>query len=239
QADTPALEVDVDHLDEDLVAHLHDLLGNLDVPLGEFGDVHQALDALFDAHERTEGNELGDLAGYDLADRVRTRESLPRVFLSRLQRKRDALAVHVDVEHLDGDLVADLDDLARVIDVLPRQLGHVHQTVDATEVDERTEVDDGADDAAPDLTLLQRREERLANLGLGLLEPRTTREHDVVAVLVELDDLRLKLATDVGLQVTYAAHLDEGRWQEAAQADVEDQAALDDLDDGTGDDVVV
>src|ERR1700709_2731901 len=47
-----------------------------------------------------------------------------------------------DVETLDGDLLAALDDLGRVVDVLPGQLGHVHQPVDAAEVDERAEVDD-------------------------------------------------------------------------------------------------
>ena len=87
------------------------------------------------------------LPGDDLADLVRAGELLPRVFLRGLQRQRDALAVHVDVEHLDGDLLADLDDLGRVVDVLPGQLGDVDETVDAAEVDERTEVDDRGDDA--------------------------------------------------------------------------------------------
>ena len=78
-------------------------------------------------------------------------EVLPRVLLGRLQRQGDTLAVHVDVEDLDGDLVADLDDLGRVVDVLPGQLGDVDQAVNATEVDERTEVDDAADDTGADL----------------------------------------------------------------------------------------
>src|SRR5690606_22877748 len=57
--------------------------------------------------------------------------------------------------------------------------------------------------------------------------------------LVKLDDLGFELATHVGLQVTHATHLDEGGGKEAAQADVEDEAALDDLDDGAGDDAVL
>ena len=206
--------------------------------LGQLGDVHQALDALVDAHERTERHELGDLAGHDLADLVRAGELPPRVLLRRLQRQGDALAVQVDVEHLDGDLLADLDDLGRVVDVLPGQLGDVHQTVDAAEVHERTEVDDRGDDARADLALGELVEELAAHLGLGLLQPLTTGEDDVVAVLVELDDLRLDLAAHVGLEVADAAHLDQRRGEEAAQADVEDQAALDDLDDGAGDDLV-
>ena len=78
-----------------------------------------------------------------------------------------------------------------------------------------------------------------ADLGLGLLEPCAAGQDHVVAVLVELDDLRFDLATDVGGEVADATHLDEGGGQEATQADVEDQAALDDLDDGAGDDAVL
>ena len=118
--------------------------------LGQLGDVHQALDALLDADERTERNQLGDLAGHDLADGVGAGEVAPRIFLSRLERQRNPLAIHVDVEHLDGDLVAHLDDLGRMVDVLPGQLGDVHQAVDAAEVDECAEVDDRGDDTLAD-----------------------------------------------------------------------------------------
>src|SRR5690606_30732429 len=142
-------------------------------------------------------------------------------------------------EHLDGDLVAHLHDLVRVVDVLPRELGHVDQTVDAAEIDEGAEVDDRADDALADLALLELVEEVLAHGRLGLLEPGTTRQDHVVAVLVELDDLRLELLADVRLQVADATHLDQGGRQEAAQADVHDQAALDDLDHGALDDAVL
>ena len=45
-------------------------------------------------------------------------------------------------------------------------------------------------------------------------------------------------AADVGLQVAHPAQLDERGRQEAAQADVEDEAALDDLDDRAADDAV-
>ena len=44
---------------------------------------------------------------------------------------------------------------------------------------------------------------------------------------------------DVGLQVAHAAQLDERGGQEAAEADVEDEAALDDLDHRAGDDAVL
>src|ERR1700729_527000 len=239
QADPAPVQVDVDDLDEDLLAHLNDLLRDLHVPVGQLGDVHQALDALFHADERAEGHQLGDPAGNDLADVVGAGELLPRVFLSGLQRQRDALAVHVHVQHLDGDLLADLDDLAGVVDVLPGQLRHVHQAVHAAQVDERAEVDDRRHDALADLAPAQRVEEGVAHLGLGLLEPGAAGQHHVVAVLVQLDDLGFDLPADVRLQVADPAHLHQRSGQEAAQPDVQDQAALDDLDDGAGDDAVL
>src|SRR3954453_855631 len=239
QRDAPALEVDVDDLDVDLVADVDDLLRDLYVTLGELGDVDEALDALGDPDERAERHQLGDAAGNNLTDRVGAGERLPRVFLGRLERQRDPLAVHVDVEDLDGDLLADLDDLARVVDVLPGQLGDVDQAVDATEVDEGAEVDDRGDDALADLPLLELGEEVLSHLALGLLEPGAAGEHDVVAVLVELDDLRLELLADERLEIADAAHLDQRCREEAAQTDVEDEATLDDLDDGARDDAVL
>src|SRR5215470_11805550 len=239
QADPPPVQVDVDDLDEDLVADLHDLLGDLHVAVGQLGDVDQALDALLDPDERAERHQLGDPAGNDLADLVCPGELLPRVFLGGLQRQRDTLAVQVHIQHLDGDLLAHLDYLARVVDVLPGQLRHVHQAVHAAQIHERAEVDDRGDHALADLALLQRVQEVLPDLGLGLLQPGAAGQHHVVAVLVQLDDLRLDLPAHIGLQVAYSAHLHQGRRQEPAQPDVEDQAALDDLDHGAGDDTVL
>ncbi len=57
------------------------------------------------------------------------------------------------------------------------------------------------------------------------------REHDVVAAAVELDDLALDGLAGELLEVVDAADVDQRGGQEAADPEVEDQAALDDLDD--------
>ena len=102
-----------------------------------------------------------------------------------------------------------------MVDVLPRQLADVDEAVHAAEVDERTERDDRRDHAGADVARLEVGEEVLALLLLRLLQVAAAGEHDVVAVLVELDDLGLQHAPDVGLQVTHPAQLDERRRQEA------------------------
>ena len=60
------------------------------------------------------------IGNIDLTDRVSAGEVPPRVFLSRLERQGNPLTVHVDVEHLDGDLVTDLDHLGRVVECASR-----------------------------------------------------------------------------------------------------------------------
>ena len=79
---------------------------------------------------------------------------------------------------------------------------------------------------------LQAVEDLLADLLALLLEHRAAREHDVVARAVELDHLGLDLRAHVLVEVGHAADVDERGGQEAAHAEVDDQAALDDLDDG-------
>ncbi len=124
-----------------------------------------------------------------------------------------------------------VEDLARVVDVRPGELGDVDQAVDPVEVDERAEVDDVRDLAFDDETGLEPVEDLLADLLALLLEHRAAREHDVVARAVELDHLRLDLRAHVLVEVRDAADVDQRRRQEAAHAEVDDQAALDDLDD--------
>ena len=155
ERDAAALLVDLENLHADLLARLDDLAGGLDVVLGELGDVDEALDAGDDLDERAEGDDLRDLAGERGAGAVGVEDRLPRVLLRLLEAERDALAVAVDVEDLDLDRLADLEDLGRMVDVAPGDLGDVDQAVDALEVDEGAEVDDVGDLALDDLAGLQ------------------------------------------------------------------------------------
>ena len=78
----------------------------------------------------------------------------------------------------------------------------------------------------------RRSEDLLADLLALLLEDRAAREDDVVAGAVELDHLALERLAHELVEVVDAADVDQRGGQEAADAEVEDQAALDDLDHG-------
>src|SRR5581483_12108488 len=72
-----------------------------------------------------------------------------------------------------------------------------------------------------------------------LLEDGAAREDDVVALAVELDDLALELLPHELVEILHAADVDERSRQETADAEIEDEAALDDLDHAAGDRLAV
>ena len=108
----------------------------------------KTLGVLAQSDECAERNDLGDRAVNDGANGVVLNE-LDATGSARglLETQRDALALQVDIQNLDLDLLANLDDLGRMVDMVPRKLGDVNQTVDAAQVDEGTEVDDGGNGA--------------------------------------------------------------------------------------------
>ena len=154
----------------DLLPDRQHRLRRVDVLVADLGDVDETLDPLRDADERAERDELRHRAVDHGAGLRGALELLPGVLLRGLERQRDALALEVDVEHLDLDLLADAHDLLRMVDVLPGELAHVHEPVDPTEVDERAEVHDRADRALAPLPLREVLQEGLASFGLRLLQ---------------------------------------------------------------------
>src|SRR5204862_4574554 len=73
--------------------------------------VREHLDARLELDERAELRDAGDAAGPDLADRVGVVHPRPRIRGELLEAERDLPLRLVDVQHLDGDLVAGVDHL--------------------------------------------------------------------------------------------------------------------------------
>ena len=103
----------------------------------------------------------------------------------------------VDLEDLDLDLVANLEDRADVGDAAPGEVADVDQAVDAADVDEGAEVLDRADDALVDLALFEGLPGLLALLGPLLFEQVAAGDDEVLLALVGLGDDDLELLVDV------------------------------------------
>ena len=115
----------------------------------------------------------------------------------------------------------------------------MEQPVDAAEVDEGAVVGDVLDHAAEDLAFGERVERVLLLLGVLLFEEHLAREHDVAALLVDLDDAHAQFLAAQRVQVADGADVDLRAGEERADADVDRETALDALDDAADDDLAL
>src|SRR6185437_15072593 len=179
-----------------LFALLEHLGGVLDA-LGpaEVGDVHQAVDAIFNLDEGTEVRKVAHAAFHDRAGGVLVLQLLPRVVLELLHAEGDAAVVRVHVQDDGLDFIARLHHLRGVLHALgPRHLRDMDQTLDALfELDERAVVGNGED--APAHVCAD-------GVALNGVEPWIRRqllkaEGDALLLLVKLEDFDLNLIADV------------------------------------------
>ena len=246
-----ALGVERDDLELELLALVDDVARVGDALVGQLADVDQALEAVADAHERAEVDELRDRAVDDVADLEVRDRGVPRVGLQAADRQADPAALVVDVDDLGLDLFADLVAGLGVVDLVPRELALVDEAVDAAEVDEHAERRDRADGALDLLADLQAAEQLVPLLAALLVEGDLLGEDEAVGLAVDLEDLEAELAADERLQLLgdllgrvarlvvlrTAREVDDlADRHEAADAAVDDEAALVVVDDRRLDD---
>ena len=151
---------------------------------------------------------------------------VPRIGPDLLAPQADTLGVFVELQDLDLDFLANLNHLRWVGDAAVGHVRDVEESVDAAEVDERTVVGDVLDHAIHDCADLETTDGLLA-LRLTLLrEEDAAREHDVAALLVELDDLELVGLADDLLEVLDRAKVHLGARKECLHTNVYGEAAL-------------
>ena len=146
-------------------------------------------------------------------------------------------AIVLEDDHVD--LVVDLEEFRRVPDAAPRHVGDVEQAIDAAQIDERAVVGDVLDDAPQDLAFGQGLERVLLLLGVLFFEECLAREHDVAALLVDLDDAHAQFLSAQRVEVAHGAHVNLRSGQERAHADVDRQPALDPFDHAADDDLAL
>ena len=113
-----------------------------------------------------------------------------------------------------------------MLHAVPGEIGHVDETVDAADVDERAEVGQAADDAGDDLILL----DLLPGLLLLVEQIRLAAGDDALLGLVNLDDLDgHRLADELADVLDEAAGQMGGRDERTDAHHIGDQAAVDGL----------
>ena len=200
--------------------------------------MHQAFDAGFEFHKRAVVGDVGDLAEHARALRVAAVDAHPGVVAHLLEAQRHAVLFGVELEDLGGDFLAGRDHFARVTDPAPGHVGDVQQAVNATEVDEGAVFGDVLDHAMDDGAFLEGLHQLGALFAHRGFDHGTARQHHVVALAVELDDLELHGLVFVRRQVFGGTGVNQRTGQEGADTvDQHRQAALDLAAGGAGDEL--
>jgi hypothetical protein len=146
--------------------------------------------------------------------------------LELLEAEGDAVLDEVELEDLDLELVAFLEHLLGVVDTGVAHVGDVEQAVDAAEVDEGAKVGEAADDALANLAFLELELELFAFFLALLLEHAAARQHEVLALAIDLGDFALEPLVHEAAEILVADEVDLAHGHEAAGAvDAELEAA--------------
>src|SRR5215475_4865930 len=168
----PALHrIDFENLHFNLLRGRHDLARtNVLLRPGHFRHVDQALDSRLKLNEGSVVGDVGDTPFEARAHRILALDALPRIIEQLFHAKRNAVGLVIDLDDLDLHLLADVEHFGRMIDAAPGDVGHVQQSVDAAEINERTVVGDVLHDAVDDLTFFEVLHQFLTLLGARLFE---------------------------------------------------------------------
>ncbi len=190
ERDAALLGIDVQNFHVDFLRGREDF-ARMDVFLcpAHFGDVDQAFDTIFQLHEGAVIGDVGNLALEACTNRITDVDAIPRVGTKLLHAERDTLGVRVDLDDLDFDFLTNFHNLRRMIDPLPAHVGDVQEAVDTTQVNERTIIGDVLDDTLADVALCHVGNDLCALFGTALFEDCATRDNNVAASTVQLEDL--------------------------------------------------
>src|ERR1700678_129558 len=195
-----------------------------------FAYVDEALNTLFEFDECSVIGDA-DYASMDMrADGVAMLRIEPRIGRELFEAERDALLVFAILQHLDLNLIADVDQVARVRQASPRHVGDVQQAVDSAHVNECAVLGEILDDAGEDAAFFKVFEGFAALFVLLFFEKLLAGDDDIAALLVELDDGDFHRLALHAIQIADGAQVHLGARQERARAlNVDGKAALDAL----------
>ena len=109
-----------------------------------------------------------------------------------LETQAHTVTITVKLEDFNVNLLTDFNDFRRMLDAFPRHIGNVQQAVNTTQINEGTVVSKIFNHTFNRHTLLQILKQGLTLGAVRFFHNRTTRYHDVVALLVQLNNFEFQ-----------------------------------------------
>src|SRR5699024_2674348 len=194
QGDTTTFFVDIQNHNFHYIANVNNF-GRVDVFVGpiHFGNVYQAFNAFFDFNEAAVVGQVGHATSQFGTFRITFSDSYPRIFAQLFQAQRYTGTFAVELQHFNSDFVAHVDDFARMLNAFPGHVSDVQQAVNAAQINECTVVSEVLNDTFNFHAFLQVFQQLIALCAVFGFDNGTTRNNNVVALLIQLDYFEFKL----------------------------------------------
>ena len=197
--------------------------------LCHLGNVDKALNTVAEVNKCTKGNKLGNSALDDSIDWILRNKYAPWILGSLLKTKGDTLTVKVNVENLNLNLLTNLNNLRWVVNVVPRKLGDVNQTINTAKINKRTKLNDRGNGTLKLHANLELAQDVLTLCFTSFLKNNTARKNNVVAVAIHLNNTSLNTSAHKCAKILDTTEVNKGCRQKATEANVKNQAALNNL----------
>src|SRR5579859_6108501 len=196
-----------------------------------FAHVDQAFNALFQLDESAVIGHAQNAAFHARANGIALRSVKPGIGRELLKAERDAQLFRIILQDLYLDLIAHVDQVARMRKPAPGHVSDMQQAVNAAQINESAVVGEVLDRSGHDGALGQVLQ-RFAALGSDFfIQDGLARNHDVAALLVQLDDADVNLVALQRLQIPHRVHVHLRTGHEGFHADIDRDAALHTLND--------
>ena len=194
---------------------------------GHFADVNQTFDTIFQFDERTVGQHVDNFPGDASIDRVLLGDVFPRALGLLLESQSNLFFFVIDIQNHHFDLLIDLNHLSRMVDSSPAHVCDVQQTVDAAEVNKRTEIGDVLDGTQAGIADGEVFEKLFLFFLASFFDQAATRHNDVLASFVDLQNHTFDVFADVIRDVGWTAHVHLTCWQKHVDTVLDDRFAVD------------
>src|SRR5712671_4548911 len=114
-----------------------------------------------------------------------------------------------------------------MLQAAPRHVGYMQQAVDTAEINERAVIGNILDRALEDDALFEHLERLFLERGALALDHTASRDHDVAACAVELENLETAALSDITIEISRGPQINMRPRQECRHPDMHLQATLD------------
>ena len=191
--------------------------------------------AFFDFNEAAVVGQVGHATSQFGTFRITFSDSYPRIFAQLFQAQGYTGTFAVELQHFNSDFVAHVDDFARMLNAFPGHVSDVQQAVNAAQINECTVVSEVLNDTFNFHAFLQVFQQLIALCAVFGFDNGTTRNNNVVALLIQLDYFEFKLFAFQVQSVTHRTNVYQRTWQERTNTvQLNSEAALNFAVDNTG-----